>query len=70
MANKVLNLKKKFVANAFIHIKSLYTQQHCYVSLKTLYPGGIRTRVFSFLRRMRCPLLLFASYFLQVTFHK
>jgi hypothetical protein len=37
-----------FVANAFIshfnkqtmHIKSFYTQQHCYVSLKTLYPGG------------------------------
>jgi hypothetical protein len=49
-----------FVANAFIsfntqtmHIKSFYTQQHCYVSLKTLYPGRIRTRVFSFLRRMR-----------------
>jgi hypothetical protein len=32
------------------------TQQHYYVSLKTLYPGGIRTRVFTFLRRMRCPL--------------
>jgi hypothetical protein len=53
-----------FVANAFIstfntqtmHIKSFWTQQHCYVSLKTLYPGGIRTRVFSFQRRMRCPL--------------
>jgi hypothetical protein len=52
-----------FVANAFIyfntqtmHIKSFYTKQHCYVSLKTLYPGGIWTRVFSFLRRMRCPL--------------
>jgi hypothetical protein len=51
------------MANAFIsfntqtmHIKSLYTQLHCYVSLKTLYPGGIRTRVFPFLRRMRCPL--------------
>jgi hypothetical protein len=36
------------VANAFIspfntqtmHIKSFYTQQHCYVSLKTLYLGG------------------------------
>jgi hypothetical protein len=36
----------EFVANAFIspfktqtmHIKSFYTQQHCYVSLKTLYP--------------------------------
>jgi hypothetical protein len=39
-----------------MHIKSFYTQQHCYVSLKTLYPGGIRTRVFLFLRRMRCPL--------------
>jgi hypothetical protein len=45
------------VANAFIspfntqtmHIKSFYTQQHCYVSLKTLYPVGIRTRVFSYL---------------------
>jgi hypothetical protein len=41
--------KNVFVANAFIapfntlimHIKSFYTQQHCYVSLKTLYPGGI-----------------------------
>jgi hypothetical protein len=39
-----------------MHFKSLYTQQHCYVSLKTLYPGGIRSRVFLFLRRMRCPL--------------
>jgi hypothetical protein len=52
------------VANAFIspfktqtmHIKSYYTHQHCYVSLKTLYTGGIRTRVFSVLRRMQCPL--------------
>jgi hypothetical protein len=24
-----------------------YTKQHCYVSLKTLYPGGNRTRVYS-----------------------
>jgi hypothetical protein len=48
------------VANAFIspfntqamHIESFYTQQHCYVSIKTLYPGGIRTRDFSFLTRM------------------
>jgi hypothetical protein len=55
---------KKIVANAFISplntqtllIKSFYTQQHCYVSLNTLYPGRIRTRVFSFLRRMLCPL--------------
>jgi hypothetical protein len=39
-----------------IHIKSFYTQQHGYVSLKTLYHGGIRTRAFSFLRQMRCPL--------------
>jgi hypothetical protein len=45
------SFKKILVANAFIspfntqtmHIKSFYTQQHCYVSLKTLYPGGIRT---------------------------
>jgi hypothetical protein len=52
------------VANAFIspfntqtmHIKSFYTQQHCYVFPKTLYPGRIWTRFFSFLRRMRCPL--------------
>jgi hypothetical protein len=58
-------LKKNiFVANAFIshlntqtmHIKSFYTQQHCYVSLKTLYPGGIGSWDLSFLRRMRCPL--------------
>jgi hypothetical protein len=35
-------------------IKSFYTQQqHCYVYLKTLYPDGIRTRVFLFLRRMQ-----------------
>jgi hypothetical protein len=39
-----------------MHIQSFYTQQYCYVSLKTLYPGGIRARVFSFLRRIRCPL--------------
>jgi hypothetical protein len=53
-----------FVDNAFIspfntqtmHIKLFYTKQHCYVSLKTSFPGGIRTRVFLFLRRMRCPL--------------
>jgi hypothetical protein len=53
-----------FVANACIspfntqttHIKSFCTQQHCYVSLKTFCPGRIRTRVFSFLRRMRLPL--------------
>jgi hypothetical protein len=52
------------VDNAFIspfnsqtmHIKWFYTQQHCYVSLKTLYPGGIWTRVFLLLRRMRRPL--------------
>jgi hypothetical protein len=52
------------LSNAFIshfntqtmHIKSFYTQQHCYVSQKTLHPGGIRTRVFLFLSRMRCPL--------------
>jgi hypothetical protein len=40
-----------------MHIKSFYTQQHCYISiLKTLYPDGIRTRVFSFLRWMWCSL--------------
>jgi hypothetical protein len=52
------------VASAFIspiktqtmHFKSFYTQQHCYVSIKKLYPGRIRTRVFSFLRGMWCPL--------------
>jgi hypothetical protein len=37
-----------------ICIRSSYTQQHCYVSQLTLDPGMIRTRVFSFLRRMRC----------------
>jgi hypothetical protein len=54
-------IKVFFVATAFISpcntqtmpIKSFYTQQHCYDYLKTLYPGGIRTRAFSFLRRMR-----------------
>jgi hypothetical protein len=40
-----------------MNIKSFYTQPHCYVSLKTLYPGGIRTRVLLFLRRKQCPLL-------------
>jgi hypothetical protein len=52
-----------FRANAFIYLfqytnnsyKVIYTQ-HCYVYLKTLYPGGIRTRVFLFLRQIRCPL--------------
>jgi hypothetical protein len=37
-----------FVANAFIshfntqtmHIKSFYTQQHCYISLKTLWDSN------------------------------
>jgi hypothetical protein len=51
-----------FLANAFIspfnkqtmHVKSLYTKQH--VFLKILYPGGIQTQVFSFLRLMQCPL--------------
>jgi hypothetical protein len=54
-------LKNIFVANASIspfnahtmHIKSFYTQ---HISIKTLYPGGIQTRVFSFLRWMWCPL--------------
>jgi hypothetical protein len=55
-----------FVANAFIspfwthkqciHIKSFYTQPYNYVSLKTSCPGGIRTWVVLFLRRLRCPL--------------
>jgi hypothetical protein len=57
------DLKKiYFLANAFIspfnkqtmHVKSLYTKQH--VFLKILYPGGIQTQVFSFLRLMQCPL--------------
>jgi hypothetical protein len=39
-----------------MHIKSFSAQQHFYVPLKTLYPGGIQTPVFSFLRRMLCPL--------------
>jgi hypothetical protein len=39
--------------NAF---KSIYTEQYCYFSYKPIYPGGIQTRVFSFLRCMRCPL--------------
>jgi hypothetical protein len=50
------------VANSFIsnfntnklHIKSPYTQQHCYVSIKTLHPGWMQA--FLFLRRMQCPL--------------
>jgi hypothetical protein len=39
-----------------MHIKYLHTQQYWHISLKTLYHGGIRTRVFLLLRRMRCPL--------------
>jgi hypothetical protein len=62
---RLLKLKKNiFVANALMspfntqtsHIKPLFTQHHCYVPQKTLYPGGIRTRVFSFLRRVQCPM--------------
>jgi hypothetical protein len=42
-----------FVVSAFIspfntqtmHVNSFYTQQHCYVSLKSSYPGGIWTSV-------------------------
>jgi hypothetical protein len=58
-----------FMTNTFIspfntlttNIKSFYSQQRCYVSLITLHPGGIRTRVFSFLRQMRCPLCYAAA---------
>jgi hypothetical protein len=39
-----------------MHFKSFNTQQHCNVSPKTLCPGGIRTRVLSFLMQMWCPL--------------
>jgi hypothetical protein len=39
-----------------MHFKLFYTQKHSHVSLKTLYPGGIRARVFLFLRQMQCPL--------------
>jgi hypothetical protein len=39
-----------------MHVKSLYAQQHCYVSQKKLIPCRIRTRVFLFLRRLRCSL--------------
>jgi hypothetical protein len=51
-----------------MHIKSSYTQQHCYVSLKILYPGGIRTWVFLLLRWMRCPLrqVNFIKFFIEV----
>jgi hypothetical protein len=42
-----------------MHLKSFYT--HCYVSLKHLFPGEIRTRVLISLRRMRCPLRHAAS---------
>jgi hypothetical protein len=53
--NKNINFISPFNTQT-MHIKSFYTQQHWCVSLKTSYPGGIRTQVFSFLRRMRCPL--------------
>jgi hypothetical protein len=65
ISKKYTNIKKNiFVANSFIspfntqtmHIKSFYTQQHCYVFLKALYPDGIRTQVFSLPRQMWCPL--------------
>jgi hypothetical protein len=49
----LLRLKKLWPMSLFLlfisqtmHINLFYTQQHCYVSLKTLHPGGIRTRVF------------------------
>jgi hypothetical protein len=47
----LLSTDKQCILSHFIG-----TQQNCYVSRKTLNPGGIRTRVFSFLRRMQCPL--------------
>jgi hypothetical protein len=46
----LLSTHKQSILSHFIH-----TQQHYYVSLKTLYPGGIWTRVFLIMRRMRCP---------------
>jgi hypothetical protein len=49
-------LFSSFFNTQTMHIKSFYSQQHCFVSLKTSYPEGIRTRVFLFQRRMRCPL--------------
>jgi hypothetical protein len=49
-----------------MQIKSFYTQQHCYVSLKTLYTGGIWTRVFLFLRQMWCPLCQGRQVFLNL----
>jgi hypothetical protein len=58
----LLSLKKIFVVTvAFIspfnaqtmHIKSFNTQQLGYDFLKTLHPGGIRTRVFLFLSQLR-----------------
>jgi hypothetical protein len=42
---------KKCMLSHFIHNSTAR-----YVSIKTLYPGGIRTRVFLFLRQMQCPL--------------
>jgi hypothetical protein len=49
IGTKVVFKNKKNAANAFnspfstqaMHIKSFYAQQQCYVSLKTLYLGGI-----------------------------
>jgi hypothetical protein len=52
----LLSKHKQCILNLFIG-----TDQHCYVSLKILYPGGIQTRVFVFLRRMRYPLRHAAS---------
>jgi hypothetical protein len=53
-------LKKYFCGQCLYFSFSTHRQcilrQNCYVSLKYLYPGAIRTRDFFFLRRMRCPL--------------
>jgi hypothetical protein len=59
----VVVLKKTiFAANAFFLLSRhtqcilshlIHNSTAMYVSLKTLYPGRIQTRVFSFLRRMR-----------------
>jgi hypothetical protein len=56
------------VANAFISQTLLrkvilYTTALLCFPLKTLYPGGIRTQVFLFLRRMLCPLRPAAGHF-------
>jgi hypothetical protein len=49
------------------HKQCILSHLYCHVFLKTFYPGGIRTQVFTFLRRMRCPLCHAARARIQIS---